>query len=111
MDGRPKCKSLFNKKRPVFNSAKARIENNTRLNKDEKNRALIANKKVTWALALKGGATIARGKDDDIKCGKWRIGSKKLRDAIRAISAIRRTTSKRKANTRGKRARSSMCVP
>ena len=69
-------------------------------------RALIANKKVTWALALKGGATIARGKDDDIKCGKWRIGSKKLRSAIRAISAIRRRTIKRKANKRGKHVRS-----
>ena len=76
-------------------------------------RALIANKKVTWALALKlkGGATIAKGKDDDSKCCKWRMDSKKLRDAIRAIRAIRRMTIKRKANKRGKRARSSMYVP
>ena len=66
---------------------------------------------MALALKLKGGGTIARGKDDDSKCGKWRIDSKKLRDAIRAIRAIRRRTIKRKANKRGKRARSSMYVP
>ena len=53
----------------------ARIGNNTRLNRDKKKWALVANKKITWALAfkLKGGATIARGKNE---ASKQRMDSK-----------------------------------
>lgn len=55
MDGKPKC-SVFNKKRPVFDSAKARIGNNKNLNDDEKKMVLIANEKISFELTqrLKG---------------------------------------------------------
>lgn len=100
-DGRPKC-SL--KKRPVFNSAKARIENNDSLNNNEKKQALEANKRVTSELAIRAGkrekrSTVVKCKDKD---RKWRVDSRKLRDIIRAYRVKRRI---HKAGKRGEPAR------
>jgi len=50
-NGQPKCAN--DKKRPVFNSAKARIANSSNLNQDEQVQVLQANKKVTKDLAKK----------------------------------------------------------
>jgi hypothetical protein len=50
-NGQPKCAN--DKKRPVFNSAKARIANSSNLNQDEQMQVLRANKRVTKDLAKK----------------------------------------------------------
>mmetsp|Transcript_39763 Transcript_39763/g.83079 ORF Transcript_39763/g.83079 Transcript_39763/m.83079 type:complete len:167 (+) Transcript_39763:334-834(+) len=102
IDGQTKRKSTINKKRPVFNSAKARIENNSSLSKGEKKQALLANEKASSKLTLKltGRATI-KGKAEN---SKWRMDSKELRDAIRSIQP-KKKLNKGKNIKRAKRAR------
>mmetsp|Transcript_20811 Transcript_20811/g.45187 ORF Transcript_20811/g.45187 Transcript_20811/m.45187 type:complete len:179 (-) Transcript_20811:47-583(-) len=102
IDGQTKRKSTINKKRPVFNSAKARIENNSSLSNDEKKRALLANEKASSERALKRkiGATI-KGKAEN---SKWRMDSKELRDAIRSIR-LKKKLNKGKTYKRVRRPR------
>eukprot|EP00986_Skeletonema_menzelii_P003483 scaffold1057_cov194-Skeletonema_menzelii.AAC.2 len=79
--GQPKCAN--DKKRPVFNSAKARIANNSNLNQDEQRQVLQMNKRVTKDLAKKKngkGRTIEKIR----RSSKWRDESRAFRDAMKA---------------------------
>jgi len=84
-DGKPKCEISMKKKRPVFNSAKARISNNENLNSDEKRHVLKTNKKVAKELANKSGGTKKKIKN---KSSKWREESNTFREAMRASRLI-----------------------
>ena len=65
----------------------------------------MAHKKIAWELALKlkGGATMLKDQHA-LATSKWRIDSKSLREAIRAIRAKKKTEGQ-KTNKRIKRAR------
>lgn len=98
----------------------ARIGNNANLNDDEKKMVLIANEKITCELTLKlkGGTTSNNidvrnqqdrdGTSNGNKESKWRLESKILRDAIKALRSKRKKTFNygRKSDKKGvKRAR------
>ncbi len=79
--GQPKC--VNDKKRPVFNSAKARIANNPNLNQDEQMQVLQMNKKVAKDLAKKKKGK-GRTMEKIRRSSKWREESKSFRDAMKA---------------------------
>ena len=79
--GQPKCAS--DKKRPVFNSAKARIANNSNLNQDEQRQVLQMNKKVTKDLTKKKNGK-GRTMEKMRRSSKWREESRAFRDAMKA---------------------------
>ena len=79
--GQPKCTN--DKKRPVFNSAKARIANNSNLNHDEQRQVLQMNKKVTKDLAKKKTGK-GRTMEKIRRSSKWREESRAFRDAMKA---------------------------
>jgi len=79
--GQPKCAN--DKKRPVFNSAKARIANNSNLNQDEQMQVLQANMKVTKALVKKKNGK-GRSMEKIRRSSKWRDESRAFRDAMKA---------------------------
>ena len=72
-NGQPKCAN--DKKRPVFNSAKARIANSSNLNQDEQVQVLQANKKVTKDLAKKKNGKV-RSMEKIRRSSKWREESR-----------------------------------
>jgi hypothetical protein len=80
-NGQPKCAN--DKKRPVFNSAKARIANNSNLNQDEQMQVLQANKKVTKDLGKKKNGK-GRSMEKIRRSSKWREESRAFRDAMKA---------------------------
>ena len=79
--GQPKCAN--DKKRPVFNSAKARIANNSNLNQDEQRQVLQMNKKVAKDLAKKKNGK-GRTMEKIRRSSKWREESRAFRDAMKA---------------------------
>ncbi|KAK1733541.1 C2HC-type zinc finger protein [Skeletonema marinoi] len=81
--GQPKCVNDKNKKRPVFNSAKARIANNSNLNQDEQRQVLQMNKKVSKDLAKKKNGK-GRTMEKIRRSSKWRDESRAFRDAMKA---------------------------
>mmetsp|Transcript_4121 Transcript_4121/g.9252 ORF Transcript_4121/g.9252 Transcript_4121/m.9252 type:complete len:275 (+) Transcript_4121:125-949(+) len=85
-DGQPKCATTLDKKRPVFNAAKARIANNLNLNSDEQKQVLQINRKVTKELSKKkqGKGSKKRSK----KGTKWRDESNNFREAMKANRLI-----------------------
>jgi len=84
-DGQPKCVSNMDKKRAVFNSAKARIANNSNLNKDEQMQVLQENKKVLKELARKRKGKSKKSKKSN---DKWRQESNDFREAMRTNRLI-----------------------
>jgi hypothetical protein len=81
--GQPKCANDKNKKRTVFNSAKARIANNSNLNQDEQRQVLQMNKKVSKDLAKKKNGK-GRTMEKIRRSSKWREESMAFRDAMKA---------------------------
>ena len=79
--GQPKCAN--DKKRSVFNSAKARIANNSNLNQDEQMQVLQMNKKVTKDLKKKKSGK-GRSTEKIRRSSKWREESRNFRDAMKA---------------------------
>ena len=79
-DGQPKCER--DNQRPVFNSAKARIANNSNFNQDEQMQVLQMNKKVTKDLEKKKSG---KGRSmEKRRSSKWREESRAFREAMKA---------------------------
>ena len=78
-NGEPKCLSAMEKKRAVFNSAKARIQNNNNLNSDEQLAVLQANKNAIKEIRRKSSK-----KRSSKRNSKWREESNQFREAMRS---------------------------
>ncbi|KAL9181367.1 hypothetical protein ACHAXT_010172 [Thalassiosira profunda] len=83
-DGQPKCVTA-SERRPVFNSAKARIKNNANLNKDEQLHVLQVNRKVSKELSRKLSSSKKRKSKT---AGKWREESAQFREAMKTNRLI-----------------------
>lgn len=81
-NGEPKCLSAMEKKRTVFNSAKARIQNNSNLNSDEQIAVLQANKNAIRELRRRKSSKKRGSKPK--RNSKWREESNQFREAMRA---------------------------
>lgn len=91
-DGQPRCLAAA-KKRTVFNSAKARISNNSALNAEEREGVLAANKKAAKEMKRKkkrGGNKKKGGKS------KWEAQSQEFREAMKANRLISKAESEGK---------------
>lgn len=91
-DGQPRCLAAA-KKRTVFNSAKARISNNSALNAEEREGVLAANKKAAKEMKRKkkrGGSKKKGGKS------KWEAQSQEFREAMKANRLISKAESEGK---------------
>lgn len=84
-EGQPKCAGT-DKKRKVFNSAKARIANNSNLNKDEQMQVLGENKKVTKELKKRMNGKASKKKSK--KGSKWLKESNDFREAMKTNRLI-----------------------
>lgn len=85
-NGQPKCAGVTDKKRGVFNSAKARIANNSNLNSDEQRAVLQAQKKATKELSKKLSGKSLRKRNK--KGSKWKEESATFREAMKANRLI-----------------------
>ena len=81
-NGEPKCLSAMEKKRTVFNSAKARIQNNNNLNSGEQLAVLQANKNAIRELRRRKSSKKRGSKPK--RNSKWREESNQFREAMRA---------------------------
>ena len=81
-NGEPKCLSAMEKKRTVFNSAKARIQNNNNLNSGEQLAVLQANKNAIRDLRRRKSSKKRSSKPK--RNSKWREESNQFREAMRA---------------------------
>ena len=88
--GQPRC--LAAAKRTVFNSAKARISNNSALNADEREGVLAANKKAAKELKRKKKKGGSSKKQD----GKWKAESQQFREAMKTNRLISKAESEGK---------------
>ena len=79
--GQPKC--AYDKKRAVYNSAKARIANNSNFNQDEQRQVLQMNKKVAKEMAKKKNGK-GRTMEKIRRSSKWRQDSQNFREAMKA---------------------------
>jgi len=87
-NGEPKCLSAMEKKRTVFNSAKARIQNNNNLNSGEQLAVLQAANNV--AAQLRGRGRVRRSGSGS----KWRDESNRFRKAMRANRGLYHSNDK-----------------
>jgi len=81
-NGEPKCLSAMEKKRTVFNSAKARIQNNSNLNSGEQLAVLQANKNAIREIRRRKSSKKRSSKPK--RNSKWREESNQFREAMRA---------------------------